>query len=69
MQSSKEMLYILFHFCENEELKRGKNGFFGLTYFSARNTFQQISYWENSNYLSWQHTSGIIKKGIQKSLM
>lgn len=69
MQSSKYMPYTLFHFCENEELQWGKNGFFGLAYFSAKNTFQQISHWENSNYLSWQHTSGIIKKGIQKSLM
>lgn len=48
---------------------RGKNRFFWLAYFSAKNTFQQTSYWESSNYLSWQHTSGIIKKGIQKSLM
>lgn len=66
------MLYTLFHFSANEELKREGGLYFFVFVVSIFFSKKYISanfYWENNNYLSWQHTSGIIKKGIQRSLM
>lgn len=56
---------------KNSKGRRGRLHFFVFVvsiFFSNKYTSAN-SYWENNNYLSWQHTSGIIKKGIQRSLM